>query len=272
MYRDVTNSLGGEEIRPMIYGMYLSAQGADVQARRLDVIANNLANASTTGFKRDLALIQSHPPFSKINGKNADPDAVKNATGGTTLAGIATDYRDASLTDTGNSLDLAIRGPGFFRVSDGEQQYLTRAGNFAMNAKGEVVTQSHGLSLMNSSGTPISIPSNISKIVVGEDGDVTGLVQGTLEPITLGKVGVVQPESFDRLQKIGEGLYVDDGSAEQAGNEVSVQQGFLEASGTRPMQEMLEMIETSRVLEMNVNSIKLQDESLGRLLQAMPNR
>ncbi|MDA0832588.1 MAG: flagellar hook-basal body protein [Planctomycetota bacterium] len=256
----------------MIRGIYLSAQGADVQTRRLDVVANNLANASTTGFKRDLALIQSHPPLAKINGKHSDPDAVKNAIGGTTLAGIATDHRDGSLTDTGNSLDLALRGPGFFRVSNGSQQFLTRAGNFSMTAQGDVVTQSHGLNLQTSSGNSLNIPANIGKIVVDEEGRVTGLTQGTLDPIPLGKLDVVRPVSFENLQKHGEGLYLDDGSAESAGNAVSVQQGFLEASGTRPMLEMIEMIETSRVLEMNVNSIKLQDESLGRLLQAMPNR
>lgn len=256
----------------MIYGIYLSAQGADVQTRRLDVIANNLANASTTGFKRDLALIQAHPPFSKLSGENSDPDDVKNITGGTTLAGIATDHRDGSLNETGNALDMALRGPGFFRVSDGgQQQFLTRAGNFAVNAQGEVVTQSHGYHLLNSAGNPLTIPSDVSEIVIEPTGRVTGVVQGSGDQLPLGQLDIVTP-NYSRLEKFGENLYLDDGSAAPAGSEVSVQQGFLEASGTRPMQDMLEMIETSRVLEMNVNTIRLQDESLGRLLQAMPNR
>ncbi|MFN0199419.1 MAG: flagellar hook-basal body protein [Planctomycetaceae bacterium] len=256
----------------MMYGLYLSAQGADVQSKRLDVISNNLANASTTAFKRDLALIQSHPPFSKIKGRNADPDAVQQVTGGTTMAGIATDMRDGSLTETGSSLDLALRGPGFFRVSDGKQEYLTRAGNFALNSQGEVVSQEHGFNLLTLSGDTLAIPPAISQIVVGEDGSVTGITQGSLEPLNLGKLDVVQPEDFNQLHKHGENLYKVSGKVVASGRDVTVQQGFLEASGTRPVQEMLEMIETSRALEMNVNAIRLQDESLGRLLQAMPNR
>jgi flagellar basal-body rod protein FlgF len=252
----------------MIYGLYLSAQGAEVQSVRQDVIANNLANASTTSFKRDLALFQSHPPFDKVEGVERDlPGQLNRSTGGTSLAGIATDFANGAQIATGGKLDIALTGPGFFRVTDGKQQFLTRNGQLTIDPRGRLVTSDRGLTVQGVK----PIPPGTLELEFSEDGNVFA-IDAERQRVDLGRLDLVHPATTGELQKQGDSLYRTTGQVFPAGAEVRVKQGYLEASGTNSVAEMMELIEAARAFESNINMIKFQDEALGQLIQSVPRR
>ncbi len=258
----------------MNYGLYLSAQGADIQSKRLDVVANNMANASTTAFKRDLAIFQAHNPFDIDQGNpNNLPEELADMTGGITLSEVATDFSRAPLMLTGNPLDIAIEGDGFFQVTDGKQNFLTRNGNLTVNSVGELVTQDHGHAVLNEGSGRFLIPENASEIQISSSGDVAAFLKSEdgVTRIPLGRIDVVKPDHLDALIKSGASLYKSPGRVEIVEN-AAIQQGYIESSGTNPVTDMMDMIEASRGFEMNVNMIRSQDEALGQLLQTLPRR
>jgi flagellar basal-body rod protein FlgF len=256
----------------MLYGLYHSAQGAQTQAFRLDVLANNMANASTNAFKRDLALFQSHRPYEVENGGGTEPPGNQNAlSGGTTAAEVVTDFSQGSLHRTAGPLDVALRGEGFFQVSDGNRQYLTRNGEFGLNAGGELIALGSGMRVMSNSGQPITIPSDAKTISISRDGTITGQQADGVQN-TIAKLGLVRPATQQQLKKVGNSLYAANGSVAPAGPELHVQQGYTEASGVNPVGEMLDLIQASRAVEANVNMIKFQDDTLDRLLQTAGGR
>jgi flagellar basal body rod protein FlgG len=257
----------------MIYGLYLSGQGAEVQSARLETVANNLANAKTTAFKRDLALFQAHHPFDVANGiPNEPPGEVNQHTGGVTLAGMATDFSDGAPEQTGGSLDVALHGAGFLQVGDGEQPFLTRDGRLAIDEQRVLVMSGTDLPVLDQNGGTIKIPSEATNVQIADDGTIRGLIPGADEA-SFGRLALVVPESFESLQKLGESLYRPLGAVRAAEEgEIQVRQGFLEQSGVNPIHEMMEMIKASRVFEANVNMAKFQDSSLGRLIGAMGRR
>ncbi len=253
----------------MIYGLYLSAQGAQLESTRLDAVANNLANASTSGFKRDIAVFQAHAPFDVENGTTGDlPGNLNASTGGIAMADVATDFSDGPVVPTGGTYDLALSGPGFLRVSDGEREFLTRNGRLTVNNQGQLVTHETGLRVLSTGGSGITIPSDATNIEITVDGTLWGS-DAAGRRTKIERLDLVRPESFDLLQKMGNSLYRTEASLQPAGAELQVRQGFLEASGTRPVGEMMEMIEASRAFETNINMIKFQDEALGQLLQSL---
>lgn len=250
----------------MLYGLYQSAQGIQAQSSRIDVIANNLANASTSGFKRDLAIFQSNRPYDLDHGGGADPPSNQNAlSGGVTTAGVVTDYSPGPLVRTGSAYDVALTGHGFFQLNDGRQNYLTRNGQFTISPIGELISQGSGMRVQSSTGQPIFVPPEATRIDIGADGMVSWV--GTDGDQTqIAKLSVVQPLSESQLQKSGNSLYRYGGRVAPA--ETLVKQGFVEGSGVKPVSEMVDMIQASRVVEANVNMIKFQDDALDRLLQA----
>ena len=257
----------------MIQGLYLSAQGAKAQSIRMELTANNLANASTTGFKRDLAIYQVDQLFQAEQGRaESDPKSGREQAGGVSLADIATDFASGELQETGGPLDLALNGPGFFKVGTVDEKLLTRDGRFVINASGELVTEEKGIPVQTTDGSPLFIPPEVQELQISTEGVVTATRPNDPGRVPLGRLAVVQPDDFSRLQKLGNNLYRADTELRPAGLEVSVQQGYLEMSGTKPVVEMMDMIQNSRVFESNINLMKLQDDSLGRLLQTMNAR
>src|SRR4051794_9712095 len=143
----------------MPYGMYISAEGAAAQAQRLEVIANNMANVDTTGFKQDVPMFQAR--FSEaIQRGQAQPGdgSINDIGGGVKIVGVQTDYAPGQLKRTGGDLDLAITGKGFFHVAgeDG-QQYLSRAGAFALDVHGRLVTENDQRPVLDQSGSEIQL-------------------------------------------------------------------------------------------------------------------
>lgn len=252
----------------MINGLYLSAQGAQTQQVRLGVVSNNLANASTTGFKRDLAVFQSHAPYDLVQGNSADtPDHLKSSMGGVTTAEIKTDFSQNAIRATGGGLDIALTGPGFIKVSDGKNRFLTRDGRLQVSQDGTLVT-SGNQKVLSDGGTPLAVDPAGGAITISPDGVVSQeSAQGLLG---VGRIALVQPNSLDELSKVGKNLYRNDGGEKPAGNELTLKQGYLEWSGVEPVQEMVQLIETSRAFEANINMIKYQDEALGTLLNTVP--
>jgi flagellar basal body rod protein FlgG len=251
----------------MIYGLYLSAQGAQIQSLRQEVVSNNLANAATTSFKRDLVTAQSHLPYDAENGRPTWLYGTMQAMpGGVTPAGVVTDFSQGALKQTKALFDLAIQGKGFLRVSDGNKTFLTRDGELALGPQNHLVTRDEGLTVMDSYGQPLhGIDPEIAVDVLS---DGTVMQAGT----DVGKLALVEPNDSSELTKIGRNLYATSGNLKPAGADTEIKQGYLETSGVHPVSSMMELIESSRVLEANVNMIHYQDDSLSKLLGSLPRK
>lgn len=252
----------------MIHGIYLSSQGANVQSFRQDVIANNLANATTTGFKRDVVTFKMLSPSDYRRDLPSQMDGNRQLQAGALqIDKITTNHRSGALLQTGRPLDIGISGYGFLRVTDGQNEYLTRNGQLRRSTNGELVTENQGLKVLDTNGSPIEIPEGSRDITIAEDGLISVLTAD--EQLTeVARIDLVSAPA-DQLRKVGNSLYRTDAEIEKADASVRIRQSFTEASGVSPVTEMTAMIETSRAFEANINMIKIQDESLGRLLQTL---
>jgi flagellar basal-body rod protein FlgF len=241
--------------------MYISAEGAAAQAQRLEVIANNLANVDTAGFKQDVPTFQARFAEAIQKGVAQPGDrSLNDIGGGVKLMNVATDYSTGEFKRTGNDTDFAISGKGFFHVKgDDGQQYLTRAGDFALDTRGRLVTQNGHRPVLDQQGSEIVLAPNVPWSV-SPDGFINQA--GTLHPL-----GMSQPESLDELTKIGNNLFKANGPIKPLElNERNVRQGFLEMSGASPVRQMMAMIETTRAFEANSRMIQNQDSMLGSLI------
>lgn len=244
----------------MPYGFYISAEGAAIQSKRLDVLANNMANVDTPGFKRDVAVFRAR--FAEeIQQGNAVPGTgtLNDIGGGVLMQETKTDYSAGPLRTTGNVTDMAIDGDGFFVVRKDNQDYLTRAGNFMRRNNGELVTPD-GYQVLDDGGSPIVIEDALGPWQLTPNGSIQQA--GNLVPLAL-----VEPKSHGDLVKTGSNLFRP--LAPTIPVEVEkrhVLSGFLEQSGVKPTNEMMGLVEASRAFEANINLIRNQDEMLGTLI------
>jgi flagellar basal-body rod protein FlgF/flagellar basal-body rod protein FlgG len=247
----------------MPYGLYLSAAGAQAQSERLEVIANNLANVDTVGFKRELAILQARYAEGIEQGTSSFGSGSRDdISGGVRLAETKTDFSPGPMKRTGEPTDVAIGGDGFFVVRKGQEDFLTRAGNFRLTSGGELVTQ-QGYPVLSDSRTPVAIPTQ------GEPWDISS--SGTVrQGETAVNLAIVKPGSLGDLVKVGENLFrpLADVQPIPAADR-SVLQGHLEMSGVQPTTEMVSLIETSRLAEANLNLMKIQDQMLDNLISGV---
>jgi flagellar basal-body rod protein FlgF/flagellar basal-body rod protein FlgG len=251
----------------MSYGLYLSAAGAQAQSQRLEIIANNLANVDTVGFKRELAIFQTrYAEGSQQGGAGLAGGAASEIGAGVQLQQTKTDFSPGALRRTGGASDVALEGDGFFQVRKGQEVYVTRAGNFRVSSNGELVTQ-QGYPVLSESHDPITINAD------GDPWEMTSageLRQGS----NVHSLAIVRPRSPEELVKVGENLFRPAAGASGAGAGVqpvppaehSVRPGYLETSGVQPMAEMVTMIETTRLAEANINLIQTQSQMLSDLI------
>jgi len=239
--------------------MYISAAGADVQSARLQVLSNNLANADTPGFKREIAILQARHAESIERGDvAAGQRGIEDVGGGVQLSETVTDFSVGALRETGNRTDLAINGEGFFMVEKDGQPLLTRAGNFHFSTTGQLQSE-QGYPVMSLDGGPITIdptqPWNFN-----EDG---GIEQAGDKQL----LALVQPASLGDLVKAGGNMFspLADVNPVPAADR-NVKNGYLEQSGVKPALEMMELIETSRAYEANIRMIQSQDQVVGSLV------
>lgn len=254
-----------------VQALYSAATGMTAMESKLDSIANNLANMETTAFKRgrtnfeDLFYRQQKMPGAEDSASNLT--AVGIAVGlGTQVSSVQTDFRQGAFKQTGNQLDVAIEGNGFFKVMDPSGEILyTRSGNFSLNAQGQLVVGSASTGRLLE--PPISIPPDTIKIQITPDGKVmvqqpnnTQLTQqGTIELVTF-----INPEG---LLKRGENLYAETAASGAATNGTPGQEGFgvirqnmLEASNVEPVSELIDLITTQRAFELNSQVVQAGDQ------------
>ncbi len=244
----------------MPYGLYISAEGARAQSRRMEVLTNNLANVDTIGFKRELAIFQSRYAEAIQRGQDeAGSGSINDVGGGVMLQETETDFSPGPMKRTQVPTDMAIEGDGFFVAQKGDTTYLTRAGNFRLNVRGELVTQ-QDFSVMSDTGSPIVIdPAN---------GPWTVTPQGTIrQPGMEQNLAMVKTASRGDLAKFGENLFRPLAETLPLSPENRrVASGYLETSGVQPTTAMVELIETTRAIETNVNMMQTQDQMTGNLL------
>ncbi len=248
----------------MPYGLYLSAEGAHAQSKRLEVIAHNLANVDTVGFKRELALFQAR--FAEaIQRGAASPGtgALEDVGGGVMVQQTTTDFSPGPFKHTGLPTDLAIEGDGFFMVRKDDELYLTRAGNFRLSSDGMLVTQ-QGYQVLSDTRELIRIDPRVGPWEITTEGTVRQSGGATQS------LAVVRPGSLHELQRAGENLFrplTDPELVPPSQRRLAV--GRLESSGIQPALEMTALIETSRLLEANMNLMKAQDQMLGGLINRL---
>ena len=200
-----------------------------------------MANVDTAGFKQDVPLFQARFAEAIQRGQARPGDgSINDIGGGVKIIEVATDYSPGAMKRTGGDLDLAITGKGFFHVAgeDGEQ-YLSRAGAFAIDVEGRLVTQNDNRAVLDQDGSEILLAPNLP-FSISQDGFITQ--DGSVIPL-----GLSEPESMDDMIKAGSNMWKPLGPVKPLElNDRDVRQGFLEVSGANPVRQMMAMIETTR--------------------------
>ena len=244
----------------MDYGIYQAAAGLQVNQYRQAVLANNLANVDTVGFKHDLTIVRERQAASEedlTDVSGTDP-RLSRMTGGSFVAPTHTTFEQGMIKQTDSRLDVAVEGDGFFTVRDGDAVRYTRDGRFTLNANGELVTVAGHHRVLDEQGEPI---------VVTEDaaGSVGIMASGEVRAgdVTFGRLGMVDFEDRSGLCKVGGNLFKAAGVT-PAPHAADLRPGAIEASTVDPTQTMVAMIEVSRAYELNATLIGLADSTLGR--------
>ncbi|MGV1684830.1 flagellar basal-body rod protein FlgG [Sphingopyxis sp. NJF-3] len=257
--------------------LHVARTGLDAQSFRMQVIANNLANVNTTGFKRDRANFEtlSYQMMTQPGATSAADN--RYATGlnlgtGVELAGTSRIDTQGSFAATGNALDMAIDGAGFFQVQmpDGRIGY-TRAGNFDRAPDGTIVT-SDGKPLI----PQIQVPEDATGLSVGVDGTVSATVPGQSDAVQLGRIELARFANPAGMQAIGDNMLVETaasgapqvGAAGEEGRG-SLRGGMLEGSNVNVVEELVDMIETQRAYEVNSKMIQATDEMMKNATQTL---
>ncbi len=240
-------------------GLYLSAMGAKVQDARMDVVANNMANSQTTGYRRDMAVFRQRLATALEDPRFADraSPGYEAIGGGVFLSRIAATREPGPLERTERPFDVAIDGEGFLQVRgrDGKL-YYTRSGNLRCDEEGYLVTGDGRYRVQGQGGGDITLPPGA--VEIGEDGAlfVDGVVQA--------QIGLVMPSDPSMISKRGDSVWGKDGPVGDLASTAKIRQGWLEGSTVEPMREMTEMIEIQRTYEMNMKAMQIQDGILGR--------
>lgn len=245
----------------MIYGLYLSATGVLANSHRQDVIANNLANSETVGFKRDLARFQEMGTAAQRRGGGSQSNPhLEPLGGGMQPLPTYTDLAQGELEASSNSLDVAIQGQGFFAVRERGRILLTRNGQFSVNADGNLALSSGGQEVLDAQLRPIPLDPT-ARTAFDEDGTIT---QAGLQ---VGRLGVFDLQNPAMLRKRGDSL-LDGPSLDRQlrQSDALVRGAFTERSNAEPSIELAALLETQRQLEANANMIRYQDQTLGRLV------
>ncbi len=254
----------------MLRSLTTAATGMQAQQQNMDTIANNLANVSTTGFKRSRAefedlLYQTQKEPGAASGLNAvSPTGVQTGLGVKT-ASIQKDFEVGAAKVTNNPLDMMVEGAGFFplQMADGSTGY-TRDGSFKKNPQGMIVDK-NGNSLI----PQITIPQDATAIDVGVDGKVSVVIGGNREPQSLGQINLVNFINPAGLKALGKNVYAPSASSGQPQQGTPGQQGFgqiasqqLEGSNVNIVDEMVNMITAQRSYETNSKVIQASDQML----------
>jgi flagellar basal-body rod protein FlgG len=259
----------------MIRSLWISKTGLDAQQTQMDVISNNLANVSTSGFKRSRAVFEDllyqtlRQPGAQSSQQTQLPSGLQLGTG---VRPVSTEriFTQGNLQQTGNDKDVAIQGAGFFQVlqPDGTTAY-TRDGSFQSDSQGQLVTSS-GFAIQPA----ISIPANAQSITVGRDGTVSVTQPGSPQPVQVGTLQLATFVNPAGLQGLGENLYAETAASGSPNTNTpgtngtgTLAQGYVETSNVNVVEELVNMIQTQRAYEINSKAITTSDQMLQRLSQ-----
>jgi flagellar basal-body rod protein FlgG len=261
----------------MNQALWVAKTGLDAQQTRMSVVSNNLANVNTTGFKRgraafeDLLYQQVRQPGGASSQQTQLPSGLSTGTGVRVVA-TSKSFTQGNMLNTGNALDVAVNGRGFFQVllPDGTSGY-TRDGSFQVDAQGQLVTNS-GFVVQPA----IQIPQGAQSVTIGRDGTVSVQLAGQTATSQVGSLQLTDFVNPAGLQARGENLYLETSASgpAQTGtpgvNGVGViEQGTLESSNVNVVEELVSMIETQRAYEMNAKAIAATDGMLQFLNQSV---
>ena len=235
--------------------LYVALSSQNALRRQMDVVANNIANMNTTAFKGENMMFVDHVVRSRGGEK---------ALGGTVsyVRDVASfrDTREGHFEPTGNKLDVAINGEGYFVVQTPQGERYTRNGRFQKDQSGQIVTQ-EGFPVL-SDGGPVSIAPNDNKIDINRDGTIV------TESGSLGRLRVVRFQNDQQMQQIGGSLYATTQTAEDV-QERRVAQGMLEASNVQPIVELTRMIEVQRSYDGVKSFIDKEDERIKNVVREL---
>ena len=252
-----------------------AATGLSAQQTALDIIANNLANSNTPGYKASRAnfqdLIYQERKLPGVENALGDRRPIGLYVGlGTRITGTQVDFAQGAAQETGRPLDLMIDGKGFFQVEIeddiGDGVGYTRSGNFVLNQDGEIVLATdQGRRLIPG----ITVPEDATQIDISTDGIVSVQLPGTVDPVVVDTIQLATFINPTGLRQIGENLYVPSatsgdpsvGDPGQDGRGL-LRQNFLEGSNVNPVTELVNLIRTQRAFEYNSEAFKAADEAL----------
>nr|MBL8412033.1 flagellar basal-body rod protein FlgG [Dechloromonas sp.] len=259
----------------MIRSLWIARTGLDAQQTQLDVIANNLANVSTNGFKRSRAVFEDllyqtlRQPGAQSSQQTQIPSGLQIGTGARPVS-TARIFTQGNIQKTDSPLDIAVQGNGFFQIllPDGTTGY-TRDGSFQKDNQGQIVT---------SDGYPLSpnitIPANALTVTVGTDGTVSVTQAGTTGTTQIGSIQLATFINPAGLQSMGQNLFLETASSgtptpNTPGTNGAgiVNQGYVETSNVNVAEELVTMIQTQRAYELNSKVVSTSDAMLGRLTQ-----
>lgn len=259
-----------------ITALHTAASGLSALSQEIDIIANNLANVNTTGFKSFRANLEdlmyqekAQPGMENSNGDQTPAGLYVGL--GTRISNTQADFTKGNPQNTGGKLDLMIDGQGFFQVrvpqANGTGIGYTRAGNFSPNKDGEIV-------LGNSNGwrlePPIAaIPPDATDIQIAEDGTVSAVIPNTVAPKVLGQIQLANFVNPAGLKSIGANIFVESPASgtpitgnPSESNFGSIKQGYLESSNVDAVTQLVQLIKTQRAFEMNSQSIQAANQTL----------
>ncbi|MCC0004800.1 MAG: flagellar basal-body rod protein FlgG [Methylobacteriaceae bacterium] len=256
----------------------IAATGMSAQQLNVEVIANNIANSNTTAFKRARAeftdLLYQAERLQGVSNRGRDatvPEGAQIGLGVRTAAVRNLNIQGA-LTNTGNKLDFAINGRGWFQVQGGDGQTVyTRDGSFSTNAQGQVVT-ADGYALIPS----IQIPQNATAINISQSGLVTATIAGQATPQQIGQLTISTFTNEAGLEPLGSNLFRDTAASGPAVNGAPadvgfgiINQGYLESSNVDPVKEITDLISAQRAYEMNSKVIQAVDDMASTISKNM---
>lgn len=220
--------------------------------REMQVVANNIANLSTTGFRKEGVIFAEHL---------ADLGGEEPALSMANAEGRAINLSQGTLQQTGGSLDLAIEGEGFFMIATPEGNQLTRAGSFTRSPEGELVT-ADGYPVLDLGSSPIAVPADAGPISIARDGSISA------GGAPVAQVGLFMPTDRNDLIHSGGTRFKTSGSVEPL-DDGSVFQGFLESSNVNPVDEITRMIEVQRAYEMGQGFLDSEDGRIRSVMQTL---
>lgn len=259
----------------MMRSLWISKTGMEAQQTQLDHISNNLANASTNGYKRAHAVFEDLMYQNLRQAGAASSEQTELPTGlqvglGTRAVATSRNFSQGNLVQSSNSLDLAIRGNGFFQIQlpDGTTGY-TRDGAFQVSSTGQLVTNT-GYTVQPG----ITIPAQAQSVTIGNDGTVSVVLPGQALPQTVGQLQLASFVNPAGLEPKGANLYGETAASGTPNTGVpgangigSVQQGYTETSNVNVVEELVQMIQTQRAYELNSKAIQTSDQMLQKLSQ-----